>query len=101
MEALLHCVLLLTCSSLLREEDQKFQATDTAHRRAESQRKAEERAKDEGERLRRAAAEQRAEQVRGEGGAGSSGREGGGGEGVYVGLRRSTWQSRFVYEWGG
>ena len=83
MEALLHCVLLLTCSSLLREEDQKFQATDTAHRRAESQRKAEERAKDEGERLRRAAAEQRAEQVRGEqgaeqvvvGGRGAEGRE--------------------------
>ena len=47
-----------------REEDQRFQATDTAQRRLEMQRKAEERAKEESERLRRAAAEQRSQQVR-------------------------------------
>ena len=45
--------------ALCREEDQRFQATDTAQRRLEMQRKAEERKQEESERLRRAAAEQR------------------------------------------
>ncbi|GAX80627.1 hypothetical protein CEUSTIGMA_g8062.t1 [Chlamydomonas eustigma] len=49
-----------------RDDDKKYQASEQAQRRVEIQRKAEERAKEESERLRRLAAEQRAAQRRSE-----------------------------------
>ena len=50
-------------ADLVRDEDKAFSSSVTAQRRAEQQKKAEERAKEESVRLRKVAAEQRESQV--------------------------------------